>query len=590
MLKNKTVYIIGANDAALHLGRIKEIFEGFKKEGRIADHVAWSSEKSTETSFHSVKSQDMIVLLLTEGIKSQKIELEQQMLQLKKDQPQTKIVEIIIDNLPYEKAFIPFPTNLQPIREHACLDTACEKIGNSLRNMLPMEKRLIPRGDHNKWSRNLKVAGVRLLLIGAFFILTGMVVKETDAHHNVIKECSSENMEIKVTGLDVNSPKVGLTSITPASPATLRTGEKVQFKFKYEVNEPGGVRIFGRPMTKGKVTTNYGAHGASVLPTGKGSGSGDFTIKSGNQVVDQIRIQIWNADQSKMLHEAFFPVNFRFTSDGSSTDSPTLSASDTRNLKVTDLTVSVSPNNFSGKCPKEINFTGKITVDKPGTVGYTWLRSDNATGPIKTITFTEAGTKTVTTSWTLGGSGQSYPNFWQQLKIVNPEEKLSNKAIFSLKCDPAGIANEDCLKFNNQKLSILSDNNIFTVTDGTSRMMTFRTRQKAQTAIDIIKYYKMDSHCFAVRPNPSLKYLKVGNDLPSGSFPGEDCIPIKDPNNLTIVKKSNNLYSIMDGNSVPFSAKSMEEAERIVEIIKHYKPRYTCYVERPNPGMIYLKK
>ncbi len=684
MSTNNTVYIISANDAALHLGKIKEILEGFKKENRIADHVEWASEKTNEASFQSVKPQDMIILLLTEGISSQKVKLEQQMLQLKKDQPQTTIVEIIINNLAYEKTFIPLPTNLRPINDRTYLNTVWEEIGKSLRDMLPMKKKLKHKVEHNKWSKYLKVASVRLLLLAAFFIFTGMIIKDTESPENLIKESISEDASIKVISLDtkdyevsitslspsspstlrtgekvlykfkydVNEPggvriygrpmtngestsgygvngapisptgkgtgsgyftinsgnqtvdqlriqiwsadqtkmlyeaffpvnfrfrseannsdnlsvtglsssadhKVSIPSFSPSSPSTLRTGEKVLFKFKYDVNEPGGVRIYGRPMTKGKTTPDYGAHGASILPTGKGTGTGDFTIKSGNQTVDQLRIQIWSADQTKMLHEAFFPVNFRFRSEANNSDN--LSATDSNNLRVTGLTASVSPNNVSGECPKIFDFTGKITVDKPGTVSYTWLRSDNASGPIKTLKFTEAGTKTVNTNWTLGGSGKSYPNFWQQLKIVNPEEKLSNKASFSLTCEPDGLANEDCLSVNNKNLSILSNNDKFTVTDGRSSMMAFRTRHKAQMAIDVIKYYKLDTRCFAVRPMPGLSYFKVDNELPSGNFPGEDCVPIKDLGNLKIVKKSDNLYIINEGSHSLFSAKSLKE-------------------------------
>lgn len=177
--------------------------------------------------------------------------------------------------------------------------------------------------------------------------------------------------------------------------------------------------------------------------------------------------------------------------------------------------------------------------------------------------------------------------------IVEDEEEANNGGAGSDK--PAGpetpsLAGEDCLSFNPQNIQARQDGSQFLVSDGSSRMMVFRTREKADQAVNIIKHYKFDNHCFAVRPNPGLKYLTVEGDIPSGDFPGEDCIRINDPQNLTIRNSSPTLFQVLDGTHIPFSAKSREEAERIIEVVKHYDARFTCFVERPNPGMVYLKK
>ena len=50
-----------------------------------------------------------------------------------------------------------------------------------------------------------------------------------------------------------------------------------------------------------------------LYPTGSGQGDGWFTITSGTVVVDQIRIQMLNADQSVLLFETFLPVYYLFT-------------------------------------------------------------------------------------------------------------------------------------------------------------------------------------------------------------------------------------------------------------------------------------
>jgi len=51
-------------------------------------------------------------------------------------------------------------------------------------------------------------------------------------------------------------------------------------------------------------------------------------------------------------------------------------------------------------------------------------------------------------------------------------------------------------------------------------------------------------------------------------------------------------YTLLIGilTAVIFSIKSREEAEKIIEIVRHYNAKYTCYAPRPNPGFIYLRK
>ena len=149
---------------------------------------------------------------------------------------------------------------------------------------------------------------------------------------------------------------------------------------------------------------------------------------------------------------------------------------------------------------------------------------------------------------------------------------------------------EDCLSFNHQNLEVRADDNRFLVTDGRSRMMMFDTREGAEQAVRIMRHYRLDNQCFAIRPNAALRYFKTGGDIPSGSFGGEDCNRISNPQNLIIRETSSDLYQILDGNSIPYAARSREEAERVIEIVQHYNAGFTCYVERPDPGMVYLRR
>ena len=102
--------------------------------------------------------------------------------------------------------------------------------------------------------------------------------------------------------------------LSPISPASLTFNQYVNITFDYTTEVAGGVRIFARPFSGGSLTPNYAAHPSPLYPVGSGSGTGNFTIKSGDAMVDQIRFQMYNADQSVMLLEFFIPIEYHFVS------------------------------------------------------------------------------------------------------------------------------------------------------------------------------------------------------------------------------------------------------------------------------------
>ena len=101
-------------------------------------------------------------------------------------------------------------------------------------------------------------------------------------------------------------------SLTPDTPDVLGFGQNVDLTFNYITRQQNGVRIWARPFTNGALTPNYGAHGSPIYPSGAGNGTGFFNISSGTVVVDQIRIQMWDPDETVLLFEAFLPVYYRY--------------------------------------------------------------------------------------------------------------------------------------------------------------------------------------------------------------------------------------------------------------------------------------
>jgi hypothetical protein len=99
--------------------------------------------------------------------------------------------------------------------------------------------------------------------------------------------------------------------LSPENPDVMKLNEWVGVSFNYTTNQ-NEVRIFARPFTNGALTPNYAGQGSPLYPGSSGDGSNGFTVTSGQKVVDQIRITMWNAGQTILLFEAFLPVYYRY--------------------------------------------------------------------------------------------------------------------------------------------------------------------------------------------------------------------------------------------------------------------------------------
>jgi hypothetical protein len=118
----------------------------------------------------------------------------------------------------------------------------------------------------------------------------------------------------------VRCDSISNVRLSPSLPASLSHGEEIQITFKYSTNYTGGVRIWPRPMTGGQRSSNYAASGSPLYAAGTGSGSGHFTIRSGDVFVDAIRFEIRTEDKDssgnrRLLHEQTIPVRYRFSDD-----------------------------------------------------------------------------------------------------------------------------------------------------------------------------------------------------------------------------------------------------------------------------------
>ena len=100
--------------------------------------------------------------------------------------------------------------------------------------------------------------------------------------------------------------------LSPTSPATLIPNDYVNITFDYATTHPYDVLIYARPFTNGFLTPGYVAHSSPHYPNGYGSGTGYFTIPYGNVLVDEVRFQMKDVNQTEVLYELFVPVKYRF--------------------------------------------------------------------------------------------------------------------------------------------------------------------------------------------------------------------------------------------------------------------------------------
>ena len=64
--------------------------------------------------------------------------------------------------------------------------------------------------------------------------------------------------------------------------------------------------------------------------------------------------------------------------------------------------LTAAPASYQGICPGTIKFSGEIRATQPGKVQFQYIRSDGAPSPVQTLLFGSAGSKPLSTTWTLG--------------------------------------------------------------------------------------------------------------------------------------------------------------------------------------------
>jgi len=84
-------------------------------------------------------------------------------------------------------------------------------------------------------------------------------------------------------------------------------------------------------------------------------------------------------------------------------------------------------------CPVELVFHGDITTTRAASVTYTWVDSHGRAWPEHHRRFSLSGVNGVSHKWKLGKPGRTVDE-WVQLKVISPEQRLSNKVPVHFSC------------------------------------------------------------------------------------------------------------------------------------------------------------
>ena len=107
------------------------------------------------------------------------------------------------------------------------------------------------------------------------------------------------------------------------------------------------------------------------------------------------------------------------------------------NPNITNISMSVDNNTFTGACPRTFTFTGRFTLDKPAAINYQLEAGTDTPG------FTFNLPPPQTNSYPAGDQALTFTleftqsvNGWLRLHITSPVDVTSNQATFSLTCQP----------------------------------------------------------------------------------------------------------------------------------------------------------
>jgi hypothetical protein len=132
-----TIQLVHSSDARQHTGELKSILMRMKEENRISDFT--SHDVSIDPDNITFKNEDHqgIIVMLTNELGQFRSTIETSLKNTIQESANKKLIEIIVDNLPYHNEFISLPNDLVPIRSRADMNTIWKGIEYDLQAIFP---------------------------------------------------------------------------------------------------------------------------------------------------------------------------------------------------------------------------------------------------------------------------------------------------------------------------------------------------------------------------------------------------------------------------------------------------------------------
>ncbi|MFO7826879.1 MAG: hypothetical protein R6V72_23295 [Cyclobacterium sp.] len=170
MAKLPKVHLIFSTDASQELARLLEILQYFKRENRIQEFSTLEF-LSTSTSIPKIPTAgDLIVILLSNGLKSKTAELERFLDDLNPKKAGIKLAVLKVDDVSLDNHYLTFPLDLSSLNKHPQPDVAWDQIRKGLGELLAFS-------STENTSANKSLTGPLLyFFIGLLLLIGGYLV------------------------------------------------------------------------------------------------------------------------------------------------------------------------------------------------------------------------------------------------------------------------------------------------------------------------------------------------------------------------------------------------------------------------------
>lgn len=252
---------------------------------------------------------------------------------------------------------------------------------------------------------------------------------------------------------------------------------------------------------------------------------------------------------------------------------------------------------LEGECPREVQFTGTLTVTDPAIkeVRFQFVRSDGVGAPVETLSFPAPATTRLSIVMPVGGDTIG----WMGIEVLTPAAGILAKAHVEVKCSNIPVSwypilkvdedltiREDCVPCRSSSIAAAERDGRWVLTANGKVLRGFPSRAEAQGAQKALSRFK-GTHACAV--GPGLIYLLNGGHPVRGEGKGEESV-LFDPEKVK-VRKTGSGWALLEGDR-PLFAFGPDEvgARKALAIIRHYRFDRACRLAGDQGPYWYLRK